>query len=53
MAAYLEDYAPPETKIKGNLLLEEKLAEMGPGALKNKLIEKIQLIKEGNHDLYF
>jgi 2-iminoacetate synthase len=53
MAEYLEDYAPPETKIKGNLLLEEKLAEMGPGALKNKLIEKIQLIKEGNHDLYF
>jgi len=53
MAEYLEDYAPPETKIKGNLLLEEKLAEMQPDGTKDELIKKLQLIKEGTRDLYF
>lgn len=53
MAEYLEDYAPPETKIKGNRLVEEKLAEMDPNSLKDKLIQKLQLIKEGQRDLYF
>lgn len=53
MAEYLEDYAPPETKIKGNQLLEEKLSEMAPDAFKNKLVQKINSIKEGKRDLYF
>jgi 2-iminoacetate synthase len=53
MAEYLEDYAPPETKLKGEQLLKEKLAEMDQDTVKNKLIKKLQLIKEGNRDLYF
>jgi 2-iminoacetate synthase len=53
MAEYLEDYAPPETKIKGDQLLEEKLAAMAQDTTKNKLIQKLKLIKEGKRDLYF
>jgi 2-iminoacetate synthase len=53
MAEYLEDYAPPATKIKGAQLLEEKLAEMDENAVKDKLIQKISLIKQGQRDLYF
>jgi 2-iminoacetate synthase len=53
MAEYLEDYAPSETKIRGYLLLDEKLSEMKNDIFKEKLIQKIQLIKEGNRDLYF
>jgi len=53
MAEYLEDYAPPETKEKGYHLLKEKLSEMEDDKLKQKLIEKLQLIREGKRDLYF
>jgi len=53
MAEYLEDYAPTETKKMGYQLLEEKLAEMDEDNFKQKLIEKLKLIKEGNRDLYF
>jgi len=53
MAEYLEDYATPETKTNGYLLLDEKLSEMENDGFKEKLIQKIQLIKEGKRDLYF
>jgi 2-iminoacetate synthase len=53
LAEYLEDYAPAETKIKGEKLLEEKLAEMGEDGFKEKLVEKLNLVKEGKRDLYF
>jgi len=53
MAEYLEDYAPVETKKMGYALLEEKLSEMENDNLKQKLIEKLQLIREGKRDLYF
>ena len=45
MAEYLEDYAPPETKKTGYLLLEEKLAYMDNDNLKQQLVDKLQLIK--------
>ena len=53
MAEYLEDYAPPETKAKGEKLLEEKLGEMEEDGFKEKLKEKLKLVKEGKRDLYF
>jgi 2-iminoacetate synthase len=53
MAEYLEDYAPPGTKEKGYNLLKEKLSEMDDVKLKQKLTEKLQLIREGKRDLYF
>ena len=53
MAEYLEDYAPAGTKIKGYKLLEEKLGEMENDTFKAKLAEKLQLVREGQRDLYF
>ncbi|MEI6454840.1 MAG: [FeFe] hydrogenase H-cluster radical SAM maturase HydG [bacterium] len=53
MVEYLEDYAPPVTKEKGYRLLEEKLKEMEDDSNKDKLLEKIALLKEGRRDLYF
>jgi 2-iminoacetate synthase len=53
MVEYLEDYAPPATKEKGYALLQEKLDEMENDPFKEKLVEKINLIKQGKRDLYF
>lgn len=53
LVEYLEDYAPAGTKEKGYELVKEKLAEMEEDNFKNKLLEKIQLVKEGKRDLYF
>jgi len=53
MVEYLEDYAPPETKLKGYLLLEEKLGEIEDVAFREQLNRKINEIKEGKRDLYF
>jgi len=53
MVEYLEDYAPPATKEKGYKLLEEKLGEMENDDFKGKVIEKVELIKQGKRDLYF
>jgi 2-iminoacetate synthase len=53
LAEYLEDYAPAETKIKGEKLLTEKLGEMEDDGFKEKLKEKLKLVKEGKRDLYF
>ena len=53
MTEYLEDYAPPETKVKGYLLLEEKLGEIEDVAFREQLNNKISEIKKGKRDLYF
>jgi len=53
MAEYLEDYAPEQTKIKGYQLIDEKLNEYEDNTFKNKLIEKLELVKQGKRDLYF
>ncbi len=53
MAEYLEDYAPPETKIKGYAMLQEKLDEIDDKTLKDKLEANLRKIKEGARDLYF
>ncbi len=53
LAEYLEDYAPSETRAKGEKLLDEKLGEMEEDGFKEKLVEKLKLVKEGKRDLYF
>jgi len=53
MVEYLEDYAPGITREKGYRLLQEKLNEMENDPVKEKLMEKIGLLKEGKRDLYF
>jgi 2-iminoacetate synthase len=53
LAEYIEDYAPSETKAKGEKLLDEKLGEMEEDGFKEKLVEKLKLVKEGKRDLYF
>ena len=53
LAEYLEDYAPAETKAKGEKLLVEKLEELEDDGFKEKLVEKLKLVKEGKRDLYF
>jgi len=53
LAEYLEDYAPAGTKVKGENLLAEKLGEMEEDGFKEKLKEKLKLVKEGKRDLYF
>lgn len=53
LAEYLEDYAPETTKVKGYQLIEKKLAEFEDPQMKTKLVEKLQLVKQGTRDLYF
>jgi len=52
LAEYLEDYASSETAVKGWKVINnniEKLEEK----VKDQVLNKIQLIKEGKRDLYF
>jgi len=53
LAEYLEDYAPEETKRKGYHLVQEKLDEMEKDKFREKLLERLQQIKEGKRDIYF
>jgi 2-iminoacetate synthase len=53
MAEYLEDYAPPETKEKGYRLVAEKLDEMKDDPFKASLVKKLELVRQGQRDLYF
>ena len=53
LAEYLEDYAPSNTKEKGYRLIEKKLNEFVDLRFKEKLIEKLKLVKQGKRDLYF
>jgi 2-iminoacetate synthase len=53
LAEYLEDYAPEETRVKGYLLVQEKLDEMENDSFRDNLIAKLRQIKEGKRDLYF
>ena len=53
LAEYLEDYAPATTKANGYQLIHKKLAAFDDPQFKNKLIEKLELVKQGKRDLYF
>lgn len=53
MAEYLEDYAPVNTKERGYSMIDKKIKEYDDDTFKDKLIEKLELIKQGKRDLYF
>ena len=53
LAEYLEDYAPANTKEKGYQLIENKLTAFEDLQFKKKLVEKLELVKQGKRDLYF
>lgn len=53
MAEYLEDYAPVLTREKGYKLIETKLAELDDLKIKGQLVQKLELVKNGQRDLYF
>ncbi|MCW3807301.1 [FeFe] hydrogenase H-cluster radical SAM maturase HydG [Plebeiibacterium marinum] len=53
LAEYLEDYAPEETKKKGYDLIEKELANYEDERFKEKLVDRLEKIKEGQRDLYF
>lgn len=53
LAEYLEDYAPENTKEKGYRLINDELKNYQDERFKEKLIERLEKIKEGQRDLYF
>lgn len=53
MAEYLEDYAQNGTREKGYRLIQKNLAEMEQDKFKEKLEERLELVKKGERDLYF
>lgn len=53
LAEYLEDYAPASTKEKGYQLINKKLLDFEDISFKNKLVEKLEQVKQGKRDLYF
>lgn len=53
LAEYLEDYAPADTKTIGYQLIEKELKAFEKDGFRDKLIEKLALIKQGQRDLYF
>jgi 2-iminoacetate synthase len=53
LAEYLEDYAPQSTKETGYKLIERKLSEMEDKKFKQKLVDKLELVRQGKRDLYF
>lgn len=53
LTEYLLDYASDETKVKAVKAIENHLAQMEDGKIKQTLIEKLQQVKSGKRDLFF
>lgn len=53
LAEYLEDYASKETKKIGYDLIEKELKETNFGEAKKNIFEKLEMIKNGERDLYY
>lgn len=53
LAEYLEDYAPLETRNNGYKLIEKSLKEYDDDRFRNKLVERLEKVKQGERDLYF
>jgi len=53
LAEYLMDYAPSQTTEKGWLAINKELDDLPEGETKNKIVERIEQIKNGVRDLYF
>lgn len=50
---YMEDYSSPETKKVGMVQIERELERMPESDQKQKLVERIDQVKQGERDLYF
>jgi 2-iminoacetate synthase len=50
---YLEDFASPETKAKGLALINKLVGNVEKNRLRTKISGNLQLIKEGQRDIYF
>jgi 2-iminoacetate synthase len=53
LAEYLEDYAPPSTAEKGWKVIEKNLGELGGHGKVPEIRRRIELIRQGERDLYF
>ncbi len=52
LAEYLEDYASPETKAKGDRVLKQE-ADKLPPAQRDEVLRRLDRIRAGERDLYF
>jgi 2-iminoacetate synthase len=50
---YLEDYASPETRVAGLKRIQDELEAMPEGTMKTTVQERIELVKQGERDLFF
>ncbi|MDO5555052.1 MAG: [FeFe] hydrogenase H-cluster radical SAM maturase HydG [Planctomycetia bacterium] len=53
LSEYLNDYASPETKAAGEKLVASELAKYQEGKIKPILTERLTMVNQGQHDLYF
>jgi 2-iminoacetate synthase len=53
LAEYLEDYAQNGTREKGYKLIHKNLLELENDKFKTQLEERLELVKQGERDLYF
>ena len=50
---YLVDYASPETRTRGEQLIQRTLAELEEGSAKQELEDRLHRIEKGERDLFF
>jgi len=53
LAEYLEDYAQNGTREKGYKLIQKNLVELENDKIKTQLEDRLELVKQGERDLYF
>ncbi len=53
LVEYLEDYADEETKAKAWKVINKDINNLPNNGVKKKLLERIELVKQGKRDLYF
>lgn len=53
LAEYLEDYAQNGTREKGYKLIQKNMLELENDKFKTQLEERLELVKQGERDLYF
>lgn len=52
LAEYLEDYASPDTKAKGEALIAAEVAKLDE-RLRNEVLKRLEQVRSGKRDLYF
>jgi 2-iminoacetate synthase len=53
LAEYLQDYATPETRVKGWKIIEENIRTLNGNVHADEIRGRLDRIKEGERDLYF